>query len=139
MDIAELYEKVCKLSLTDKKKTLAQLTPDQKKEFDKYNNKQRQKKYIQSIAIHNPDKLEHLKLIKKENKIKLLQNPETKNIYKLKNISDVKKFRDNQKKLIDDIIKKNAIHIIINAIKYKIAKQKLNLFKIQKEKKLRHF
>ena len=133
MDIKEIYDKVNKLTLGDKKKALAQLTPEQKKEFDKYNNKQRQAKYLNKLKHDDLTKYEEIKQIKNNNKKKLLENPDKKEEYKAKNINDVKKFRLNEKKKLEDIKKIQATNIIINALKTKKAKKQLQELKQNKQ------
>lgn len=132
MDIKDLYDKVSNLSLADKKKTLAQLSPEDKKEFDKFNNKQRQAKYLNKLKSNDLDKFEQLKSIKNNNKKKLLQNPDKNIEYKSKNIISVKKFRLNEKIKLDDLKRSHAISIIINAIKSFLAKKKLNYLRQSK-------
>lgn len=136
MDIKEIYDKINKLTLGDKKKALAQLTTEQKKEFDKYNNKQRQIKYLNKLKQDDLNKYEDIKQIKNNNKKKLLENPDKKDEYKVKNINDVKKFRLNEKKKLEEIKQIQATNIIINALKNKKARKQLQELKQNKQKQL---
>ena len=123
MDFKDLYDKVSNLSLADKKKTLAQLSPEHKKEFDKFNNKQRQAKYLNKLKSTDSDKFILLKSIKNNNKKKLLQNPDKFIQYKSKNTLSVQKFRLNEKIKLDLLSRSHAINIILYAIKSFLARK----------------
>jgi len=105
MNIEVIYNKLSLLSIEEKKKAKEQLTIEEKFAYNKYDNKQRQIKYI--------------------NKLKLLKNPEKYEEYKCKNTLTVAKHRLNDKIKLEEYKnkQKKAINLIINNFKIFKAKK----------------
>ncbi len=76
------------INAREKREYLARLTPEQRKEYDKYSNKLRQRKFLSNTENRertNEIRLKHIK--------ELRTNPETSDEMKQQNIKDVKNFR----------------------------------------------
>ena len=119
------------INAREKREYLARLTPEQRKEYDKYSNKLRQRKFLSNTENRertNEIRLKHIK--------ELRTNPETSDEMKQQNIKDVKNFRLRQKTKEQEILNKlNAMNKISEAIKSKKARDELNKLKELKEKK----
>jgi len=127
MNIEVIYNKLSLLSIEEKRKAKEQLTIEEKLAYNKYDNKQRQIKYINKLKNENPEKFEEIRQIKKDNKIKLLKNPEKYEEYKTKNTLIVAKHRLNEKIKLEEYKnkQKEAINLIINNFKIFKAKKEL--------------
>jgi hypothetical protein len=114
----------------EKREYLASLTPEQRKEYDKYYNKIRQRKFLlnnENRERTNKIRLEHIR--------ELRTSPETSEEMKQQNIKDVKNFRLRQKAKQQEILNKiNATNKINEAIKAKKAREELKELKELKRK-----
>ena len=107
-------------------------------DYKKYDTKLRQRKF--NLKLKNPENKELKDKIseqKKLNKQNLLENPEIKEKYRLKNIRDAKKYRDNEKLIYNNLLEKEKKENAFNTIKYailsKIARNKFLLLKINND------
>lgn len=107
-------------------------------DYKKYDTKLRQRKF--NLKLQNPENKELKDKIsqqKKLNKQKLLENPDIKEKYRLKNIRDAKKYRDNEKLIYNNLLEKEKKENAFNTIKYailsKIARNKFLLLKINND------
>jgi len=107
-------------------------------DYKKYDTKLRQRKF--NLKLQNPENKELKDKIsqqKKLNKKKLLENPDIKEKYRLKNIRDAKKYRDNEKLIYNNLLEKEKKENAFNTIKYailsKIARNKFLLLKINND------
>jgi hypothetical protein len=119
------------INAREKREYLARLTAEQRKEYDKYYNKIRQRKFL----LNNENR-ERTNKIRLEYIRELRSNPETSEEMKEQNIKDVKNYRLRQKTKEQEILNKvNAINKISDAIKSKKARDDVKKLKELKEKK----
>jgi hypothetical protein len=129
MNGEEIYNKVRSISnMTERKQYLAILSEEEKKLYTRYGTKLRQKKFNE-----NPDKkTEYNKIRKDYIADQRLAKPD---LYKARNIKDVKSFREREKAEKEEIKKKEkSVNTLTDAIRARKARKEMESLRQMKEK-----
>jgi hypothetical protein len=127
MNGKEIYDMVRSISnMTERKQYLAKFTEEQKKLYTRYGNSLRQKKFNE-----NPDKKTEYNRLRKDYIAE--QRKTEPDLYKARNIKDIKAFREREKEKIDNKLK--LVNTLTDAIRARKARKEMDaLRKIKADK-----
>jgi|LakMenEpi03Aug12_release.lakeMendotaPanAssembly.Ray.scaffolds.fasta_scaffold331443_1 hypothetical protein len=107
MNGEEIYNQISKMTLGERRKYLQTVTPEQKIEYQKYNQKVRQAKFYsnsENKAYWNMHRRDYKQAMRK-------QEPD---IYREANKRDVKNFREREKAKEEALKEKQAVSVVKN-------------------------
>ena len=125
-----IYNLIKDFSIGERRKYFKTITPEQKIDYDKYNQKIRQKKFYS-----DPKNKERWNMERRD--YKQMKRQEDPAIYREANKRDVKNFRMREQTKEQEIKEKKATEVLANNIKMKLARNKMNILKDEKRKVLK--